>query len=111
MSIIYDWLNKHYVEHLETTAEKAAREGNTRQLYDTINKLDGNYRKSERPVKSKEGTVITNIEEQRTRWVEHFKELLDRPTPQNPTNMETQSTDLSIGAGPPTVDEIKMSIR
>ncbi|VDO93226.1 unnamed protein product [Schistosoma margrebowiei] len=111
MSIIYNWLNKQCVEHLETTAEKAATEGNMRQLYDTINKLDGNYRKPERPVKSKEGKVITNIEEQRIRWVEHFKELLYRPAPQNPINMEAESMDLSIATGPPTVDEINMSIR
>ncbi|VDP72473.1 unnamed protein product [Schistosoma mattheei] len=61
------------MEDLATTAEKAAREGNMRQLYDTSKKLSGNHRKPERPVKSKEGKVITNIEEQRNRWVEHFK--------------------------------------
>ncbi|VDP56816.1 unnamed protein product [Schistosoma margrebowiei] len=38
-----------------------------RQLYDTTKKLSGSRRKPERPVKSKEGKVITNIEEQRNR--------------------------------------------
>ncbi|VDP28188.1 unnamed protein product [Schistosoma margrebowiei] len=42
-----------YVEDLATTAEKAAREGNTRQLYEITKKLSGNHRKPERPVKSK----------------------------------------------------------
>ncbi|VDP63900.1 unnamed protein product [Schistosoma curassoni] len=56
---------RKYVEDLTLTAEKAAREGNMRQLYDTSKKLAGNYRKPERPVKSKEGKVITYIEEQR----------------------------------------------
>ncbi|VDP70518.1 unnamed protein product [Schistosoma mattheei] len=64
-----------YVEDLAMTAEKAAREENTRQLYDTTKKLSGNRRKPERPVKSKEGEVITNTEEQRNRWVEHFKQF------------------------------------
>uniref|UniRef100_A0A183KUA0 Transposase n=1 Tax=Schistosoma curassoni TaxID=6186 RepID=A0A183KUA0_9TREM len=68
---------RKYVGDLATTAEKAAKEGNMRQLYDTTKKLSGNHRKPERPVKSKEGKVITNIEEQRDRWVEHFKELLN----------------------------------
>ncbi|VDO57744.1 unnamed protein product [Schistosoma margrebowiei] len=46
------------------TAEKDASEGNQRQLYDTTKKLAGVYRKPKGPVKSKEGKVITNIEEQ-----------------------------------------------
>ncbi|VDP39618.1 unnamed protein product [Schistosoma margrebowiei] len=34
---------KKYVEELATTAEKAAREGNMKQLYDTTKKLAGKY--------------------------------------------------------------------
>ncbi|VDP33192.1 unnamed protein product [Schistosoma margrebowiei] len=49
---------RKYVEDLATTAEKAARERNMRQLYDTTKKLSGNRRKPERPVKSKEGLNI-----------------------------------------------------
>ncbi|VDP39963.1 unnamed protein product [Schistosoma mattheei] len=59
---------RKYVEDLAMTAEKAAREGNMKQLYDTTKRLSGNHRKPERPVKSKEGKVITNIDEQRNRW-------------------------------------------
>ncbi|VDO61655.1 unnamed protein product [Schistosoma margrebowiei] len=35
---------RKYVEDLATTAEKATREGNMRQLYDTTKKLSGNRR-------------------------------------------------------------------
>ncbi|VDP12081.1 unnamed protein product [Schistosoma margrebowiei] len=73
-----------------------------RQLYDTTKKLSGNRRKPERQVKSKEGKVITNIEQQ-NRWVEHFKELLNRPAPLNPPNTELALTDLLIDVGPPTI--------
>ncbi|VDO52845.1 unnamed protein product [Schistosoma margrebowiei] len=59
----YTEVNKHvkrsirteklkYVEDLAMMAEKAAREGNMRQLYDKTKKLSGNRRKPERPVKS-----------------------------------------------------------
>ncbi|VDP73631.1 unnamed protein product [Schistosoma mattheei] len=102
---------RKYVEHLTMMIEKAAREGNMRQLYDTTNNLAGNYRKPERLVKSKEGKVITNIEEQRNKWVEHFKELLDRPAPLNPPNIEAAPTGLQIDVGPPTSEEISMAIR
>ncbi|CAH8471399.1 unnamed protein product [Schistosoma rodhaini] len=102
---------RKYVEDLAMTAEKAAREGNMRQLYDTTKKLAGNYRQPERPVKNKEGKVINDIEEQRNRWVEHFKELLNRPAPLNPPNIEAAPTDLPIDIGPPTIEEISMAIR
>ncbi|VDO51498.1 unnamed protein product [Schistosoma margrebowiei] len=46
---------RKYVEDLAMTAERATREGNMRQLYDTTKKLSGNRRKPERPVESKEG--------------------------------------------------------
>ncbi|VDO90785.1 unnamed protein product [Schistosoma margrebowiei] len=51
---------RKYAEDLAKTVEKAAREGNMRQLFDITKKLSGNRRKPERPVKSKEGEVITN---------------------------------------------------
>ncbi|VDP49989.1 unnamed protein product [Schistosoma margrebowiei] len=92
---------RKYVEEPAMTAEKAAREGNMRHLYDITKKLSGNRRKPERPVKSKEGEVITNIEEQQNRWVEHFKELLNRPAPLNSPNIEAAPTDLPINVGPP----------
>ncbi|VDP52434.1 unnamed protein product [Schistosoma margrebowiei] len=38
---------KKYAEELATTAERAAREGNMKQLYDTTKKLSGKYSKPE----------------------------------------------------------------
>ncbi|VDO73845.1 unnamed protein product [Schistosoma margrebowiei] len=102
---------RNYVEDLAMTAEKAAREGNMRQMYDTTNKLSGNHRTPERPVKSKEGRAIINIKEQRNRWVEHFKELLNRPAPLNPPNIEVEPTDLPINVDPPTIEKISIAIR
>ncbi|VDO54676.1 unnamed protein product [Schistosoma margrebowiei] len=96
---------RKYVEDLAMTVKKAAREGNMKQLYDTTKKLAGNYRKPGRPVESKDGKVITNIEEQRNRWVEHFKELLNRPAPLNSPNIAAATTDLPINVGPPTIQE------
>ncbi|VDP47236.1 unnamed protein product [Schistosoma margrebowiei] len=82
---------RKYVEDLAKTVEKATREGNMKQLYDTAKKLSGNRRKPERPV-------------------EHFKELLNRPAPSNPPNIEAAPTDLPINVGPPTIEEISMAI-
>ncbi|VDO77831.1 unnamed protein product [Schistosoma mattheei] len=93
------------------TVEKVVREGNTRQLHDTTKELDENYRKPERPMKSKEDKVITDIEEQRNRWVEHFKELLNRLAPLNPPKIEIAPTDFPTDVGPTTIEETSMAIR
>ncbi|VDP23780.1 unnamed protein product [Schistosoma margrebowiei] len=85
-----------YLEELATTAEKAVREGNMKQLHDTTKKLSGKYSKPERPVKDKEGRPSTEIHQQLNRWVEYFEELLNRPTPTNPPDIEAAHTDLPI---------------
>ncbi|VDO68935.1 unnamed protein product [Schistosoma margrebowiei] len=100
-----------YVEELATTAEKAAREGNMKQLYDTTKKLAGKYSKPERPVKDKESNPITEIQQQRNRWVEYFEELLNRLAPMNPPDIKAAHTDLPIDVNPPTTEEIRMAVR
>ncbi|VDO82480.1 unnamed protein product [Schistosoma curassoni] len=67
-----------------------------RQLYDTTKKLAGNYCKLERPVKSKESKVMTNIEEQRNRSLEHFKELLNPTAPLNPPDIEAATLRIIV---------------
>ncbi|VDO91449.1 unnamed protein product [Schistosoma curassoni] len=103
--------NQKYVEKLATTAERAAREGNMRQLYDRTKKLAGKYSKPERSVKEKEGRPIAEIQEQRSRWVECFEELLNVPAPVNPTDIEAATKDLPKDVTAPTTEEIRMTIR
>ncbi|VDP38438.1 unnamed protein product [Schistosoma curassoni] len=102
---------KKYVEELATTAEKAAREGNMKQLHDTTKKLPGKYSKPERLVKDKEGKPITEIQQQRNRWVGYFQELLNRPALMNPPDIKAAHTDLPIDVNPPTTEDIGMAIR
>ncbi|VDP54582.1 unnamed protein product, partial [Schistosoma margrebowiei] len=73
-----------------------------KQLHDTTKKLAGKYSKSERAVKDKEGKPITEIQQQWNRWVDYFEELLNRPAPINPKDIEAAHTDLPIDANSPT---------
>ncbi|VDP54452.1 unnamed protein product [Schistosoma curassoni] len=102
---------KTYVEELATTAEKAAREENMKQLYEKTKKLAGKYSKPERPVKDKEGRLITEIQQQWDRLVEYFEELLNRPAPMNLPDIKAAHTDLPIDLNPSTMEEIRMAIR
>ncbi|VDP51341.1 unnamed protein product [Schistosoma mattheei] len=88
-----------YAEYLAMTAAKAGQEGHMRLLYDTTTKLAGVCHSPERPLKSKKGEVITSIEEQRSRGVEHLKEVLDRSDQLNTHNIQEPPTELSINVG------------
>ncbi|VDP58503.1 unnamed protein product, partial [Schistosoma mattheei] len=72
------------------------------QLYGTTKKLAEKHIKLERPVKDKEGKPITEIQQQRNKWVEYFEEHLNRPAPMNPPDIEAAHTDLPIDVNPPT---------
>ena len=67
----------HEVQALK--AEQAARRNDTRTIYKVVNtltnKINGN---TELPVKSKNGDVLRNPEDQAKRWVEHFKKILNQ---------------------------------
>uniref|UniRef100_A0A183KHM9 GTP pyrophosphokinase n=1 Tax=Schistosoma curassoni TaxID=6186 RepID=A0A183KHM9_9TREM len=80
-----------------------------KQLYNTTKKLSEKYSKIERPVKEKEGKQITEIQEQRNRWVEQFEEILNRPA--NPPNIEAAPIDFPTNVNPPTIREIRIAIR
>ncbi|VDP43873.1 unnamed protein product [Schistosoma margrebowiei] len=82
-----------------------------KQLHDTTKKLAGKYSKPERPVKDKEGKPITEIQQQWNTWVEYFEELLNRPAPMNPPDIEAEHTDIPIDVNPPTKEEIRMDVR
>ena len=62
---------RHFVERLAEEAERAAASRNMKQLYDTTNKLAGKFKKSERPIRDKNGTVLTGVDKQLNRhWAE-----------------------------------------
>ncbi|VDP35177.1 unnamed protein product [Schistosoma mattheei] len=93
-----------YVEKLATIEEKASREGNMRPYYDKTKKLAEKYGKPEIPVKNKDGRPITEIQQQRNRWVEYFEELLNRPASLNPSDIKITPTDLPTDVTQPTIE-------
>ena len=81
-------------------------------LYEITNKLCGKLRKSSPvPVKDKNGILLTKSEEQLERWREYFEEVLNRPPPDDPPNLEPASIDLNIPTGRISKREILSAIR
>ncbi|KAK2172879.1 hypothetical protein NP493_923g01022 [Ridgeia piscesae] len=77
------------IEDLANEAEDASAQGNMEQLYDITRTIAGKYKYTYRPIKDKNGNVLTSDEDQSKRWREHFEKLLNRPPPQNPPDIAT----------------------
>ncbi|VDP31606.1 unnamed protein product [Schistosoma margrebowiei] len=99
------------MEELAKTVDKAVREENMKQLYDTMKKLSGKCSKPERLVKDEEGKTVTEIQELRKGWVEHFGELFNMPALTNPPHIEAAYTDPVIDITSSTIEEIRMDTR
>lgn len=102
---------RNFVETLAKEAENAAYHGHMRDLFAIIKKLSGKFTKPERPVKDKNGNNIPNEEQQKIRWKEYFNELLNRPEPINPPDLQEADSDLLIECHPPTKGEIRIAIK
>ena len=81
-----------------------------KQLYDTTKKLAAKFKKSERPIRDKNGTVLTGVDKHLNRWAEHFGELPNRPIPQNQPDIQPAEKDLLLNCNKPTREEIKLAI-
>ncbi|VDO35941.1 unnamed protein product [Schistosoma margrebowiei] len=93
-----------YMEEVAMIEEKAPRERNMRQYYDKTKTLAKKYSKQEIPDKNKDGRTITEIQQQRSRWVEYFEELLNRPALLNPSDINVAPTDLPTDVTQPTIE-------
>ena len=58
-----------------------------------------------------DGNVLTTSEEQLKRWVQHFEQLLNRPTPSIQASIPPAEPPLDISCEPPTREEIQKAIK
>ena len=102
---------RHYYDELATRAETAAEQRNMKELYNITRQLSGKSSKSEKPVKDKNGNTMTTMEDQRQRWAEHFKELLNRPAPETLADIQPAEHYLPIDCHTPSEEEIIKAIK
>ena len=101
---------KNYVDSLAAQAEEAAGQGNLKDLYMITKKLANKFQQTEKPMRDKNGNQLTTTDEQLTRWAEHFRELLNRPSPETPPDIQPAEEDLDINCSRPSKSEIKKAI-
>lgn len=101
---------KSFIEGMAREAEKAASEQRMGDLYQITKKLCGQGRKTNMPVKDKQGKLITSEKEQDDRWKEHFEEVLNRPEPSSQAHIQEAHIDLDIATEKPSKAEIFKAI-
>ena len=101
---------RDYIDDLARQAETAAGQGNLRDLYLVTKKLTSKFQQTDKPVMDKNGNPLTTTNEQLKRWAEHFRELLNRPTPDSPPDIPPAETALPISCDKPSKTEIKKAI-
>jgi len=102
---------RNFVDALAEKAEQAAQQKNMKELYDTTRKLSGKRRTTDHPVKDTTGEVLTKQEDQLRRWMEYFKDLLNRPPPTDPPDIQPAEETLPITTTRPTKAEIKKALK
>ena len=61
-------------------------------------------------MKDAAGKSLPGQEAQKTRWEEHFSNLLNRPPPTHPPDIQPAVNDLDINCDPPTEEEIELAL-
>lgn len=101
---------RSYFNEIAERAETAASKGDLKALYTTTRLLGGKKGSLNRPVRDKTGHLLTSVEDQLARWREHFQEVLNRPPPQNPPDLEP-GDPLNINIGEITKQEIRKALK
>ena len=73
-------------------------------------KPTGKFQQTDKPVMDKNGNPPTTTKEQLKRWTEHFRELLNRPTPDSPPDIPSAETELPVSCDKPSEAEVKQTI-
>jgi len=99
------------MDKLAAEAQEAAGRGDTRTVYKMTKTLTGGFTSKTTVVKDKDGNVLMKAEDQLNRWAEHFKEILNRPNPEEEAIIADTDFTLEMKRGRITQEEIKIAIQ
>ena len=103
---------KLYMEDLARQAEEAAEKGEQGKIYKITRQICGKFHSTnDVPIKDKNGRLLTTEDEQKARWAEHFKDVLNRPAPNEEAIITEAIRDLEIDINLPNRQEIITAIK
>ncbi|KAE9546525.1 hypothetical protein FO519_010263, partial [Halicephalobus sp. NKZ332] len=104
---------KKWLEDKCSEAQEAANKNDPKTLYRIVRELTGSKNISNVPIKNKNGITLLTNEEQDSRWVEHFREILNQPIPPVTHIFDTspQVEDLEVEQGEITETEVSEAVK
>ena len=103
---------RKWTDNMIEEAEKAANNGRMKTVYEITRTLSNEKRRTPSVIKDKEGKILSNEEDCKKRWKEHFEEVLNRPVPTNPIeNLDEKEILENIETGPITREEITRALK
>ena len=102
---------RNYIENLAAKAESASARRDTKEVFKITKKLANKKAASNSLIRDSQGNILTSVEDQQNRWVEHFSNVLNRPPPVTEAVIPEAIEDIRINSNPPTKEEIKKSIK
>ncbi|CAG5124916.1 unnamed protein product, partial [Candidula unifasciata] len=79
-----------FIHNLACDAETAARTGNNKAVFHIMKQLCNHTPTANAPIKDKQGKLLLSEEQQKQRWAEHFREILNRPQPDTVPNIDEE---------------------
>ena len=100
-----------YINDLATQTEMAVHRRDMKELYDITRTLAVKRINLSKTVKDKERRTVNKEVEQRSRWEEHFKEILNKdPTAERP-DIPIAEKSLSVNTNPPSKAQISRALK
>ena len=103
----------NYIDNLSYQEKEATNKGNLKELF-AITRILSKIQRN-RPIRNKDGTLLTNTEEQLKHWQEHFSKILnpplDKQVDEEEKEEEEYETNLRINTKVPTMVEIKKALK
>ena len=85
------------MEELAKEQRRRHLKGEQRNVNKTAKLICGKYNGNRNaPILDKQGQLLTSEKDQEARWVEHFKDVLDRPAPAEEPEIPEAEEDLSV---------------
>ena len=100
-----EWFDRQAQE-----AEDAAARNDMKQVYHIAKKITDSTKARSRPIKAKDGSLISKEEGKLERWAELFKEVLNRPAPNTPAQTVNSRNVLPMDTQEFTEDEVRKAI-
>lgn len=92
--------------------EAAGKKGDQKTLFRIANELAETSTTPPGTIKNKTGEIIEDLLGRQKRWVEHFREMLNRESPKERARVNSQTRpQLNISMHEPTVAEVELAIK